>query len=549
MRSDDFWKYFDQIARSKLARRADTFSKVFSYLDRFDRPVIIVETGCVRQKEAWEGDGQSTILFDKYAEFHPGSIVYSVDIDPAAAALCRSLVRPEVLIHTGDSVAFLRSLADRPACEVKSIDLLYLDSYDVNLQYPLPSAIHALKELLAIQPLVSSETLVVADDSPLTFLGVANPNRSMTVFEAPQTGGKGKLIGEYATQIGAEVYFTGHQCAWLGLGRPTGVASLATKQRLTADEDEPQAAARQKVKFPELLSRLTDALPRVDRVRLALRLLAPDAEEITFRRDRTRWTAFPWDERISAPLFIDGSYQGSEIQAVLAWLTRYRRFAAPCDVIVDVGANIGTSTIPFAQQTRCRVIAIEPVPEIFAVLCRNVADNHLASRVTCVQAAISMAGDRVQMILPTVNGGGAEVSRPDREPSFARLLQVRGVIDVPAMALADLLYAQGVAPDRVAFVWSDTQGSEAEVIRSGGPVWAAGVPLFAEFDPTAWGGEKGREALLAAATDCFVGFVPVERLIAEVCAEPEPITQLTAFSHTIGAVGTDVLLLPKTFAL
>ena len=141
MRSDDFWNYFDQIARSKLARRADTFSKVFSYLDRFDRPVIIVETGCVRQKEAWEGDGQSTILFDKYAEFHPGSIVYSVDIDPAAAALCRSLVRPEVLIHTGDSVAFLRSLADRPACEVKSIDLLYLDSYDVNLQYPL-SLIH-----------------------------------------------------------------------------------------------------------------------------------------------------------------------------------------------------------------------------------------------------------------------------------------------------------------------------------------------------------------------------------------------------------------------
>src|ERR1700751_3564209 len=107
MRSHDFWNYFDQIARPKLAQRADTFGKVFSYLDGFELPVTIVETGCVREKDSWEGDGQSTILFDRYAQFPPGSIVFSVDIDAAAAALCRSLVRPQVRIHTCDSVAFL----------------------------------------------------------------------------------------------------------------------------------------------------------------------------------------------------------------------------------------------------------------------------------------------------------------------------------------------------------------------------------------------------------------------------------------------------------
>ena len=548
MRSPAFWDYFDLVARPKLARRAVGFSKIFTYLDRLDRPVFVVETGCVREKHAWEGDGQSTIHFDKYAEFHPGSLVFSVDLDPAATALCRSLVRPEVQIHTGDSVAFLKSLTDHPPPELRYIDLLYLDSYDVDLHYPLPGAIHSLKELLAIVPLLSSETLVAVDDSPLSVRGIADTIGVIKAIEPPRTGGKGRLIGDYASQIGAELYFAGYQCGWLGFGRPPAISlALPGERRSDVTAAGPRAAVRPRMKMPELALRVTGALSRADRSRLALQLLDAEAEEITFRRNGTRWTAFPWD-LLSRELFVEGGFQEAEVRAVVAWLTRHRRFAAPHDVIVDVGANIGTTTIPFAQRTGCRVIAIEPVPEIFAVLCRNVADNGLAPRVTCVQAAISIAGgDRVRMILPEGNSGGGEVIRPDREPSFAGTDSVRGVVDVPAMALGDLLDAHGVAPECVAFVWSDTQGCEAEVIESGRPLWATGVPLFAEFDPTTWGGPSDAEALLAAATARFAGFIPAETLIAEVAVTPQPIARLAGFSRTIGPEGTDVLLLPQTF--
>ena len=92
MRSPNFWSWFDGIAGPQLAHRTEGFRKVFDHLDRFDRPVGIVETGCVRQQDNWAGDGQSTILFDRYAELHPRSAVFSVDRDPEAAALCRSLV-------------------------------------------------------------------------------------------------------------------------------------------------------------------------------------------------------------------------------------------------------------------------------------------------------------------------------------------------------------------------------------------------------------------------------------------------------------------------
>ncbi len=64
-----FWNYFDQIASPKLAVREKTFRKIFNHLDKFDEPIIIVETGCARLENNWSGDGQSTIMFDKYINF------------------------------------------------------------------------------------------------------------------------------------------------------------------------------------------------------------------------------------------------------------------------------------------------------------------------------------------------------------------------------------------------------------------------------------------------------------------------------------------------
>src|SRR5271166_3494022 len=196
MLSPDFWSWFDEVAAPKLAHRTESFRKIFTYLDRIDRAVGVVETGCVRQPDNWAGDGLSTILFDKYACSHPGSAVFSVDRDPRAVALCRSLVSDRLHIHCGDSVPYLKSLSDYPPFGLNAVGLLYLDSYDVNLDDPLPSAIHHLKELVAIAPLLSSETLVVVDDSPAAFFGVPGKDHSFKLIRPPRIGGKGRLIAE-----------------------------------------------------------------------------------------------------------------------------------------------------------------------------------------------------------------------------------------------------------------------------------------------------------------------------------------------------------------
>ena len=310
-----------------------------------------------------------------------------------------------------------------------------------------------------------------------------------------------------------------------------------------------QPAGRGHMGLMELARRMSQALSSAERRALALRLLEVEAEEITFRRDGIRWTAFPWDHRISGPLFVSGGFQAREVRAVLARMTREGRLAAPRDVIIDVGANIGTSTVPFARETGCRVLAIEPVPDVFEVLRRNVADNGLEPQVTCVQAAISADGrDRVRMVLPAGNSGGGEIQRPGRPPTFASRDPVRSTVDVPASGLAELLDAHDIAAERVAFVWSDTQGCEAEVMESGARLWAAGVPLFAELDPETWG-PRGPAALLSAAAAHFGGFVFAEVLIADPMAEPRPIAELSAVCRALGPDGGDVLLLPGALTL
>jgi hypothetical protein len=219
MRSATFWHFFDAEAAPKLMHRADTFRRTFDYLDRLNRPIGIVETGCVRMKDNWSGDGQSTVLFDHYAKNHEGSLVLSVDIDATATALCKSMVSDRVKVHTGDSVKFLDGLVRALPSETPTIDLLYLDSFDVDLYAPLPSAIHHLKELLAISPLLSPQTLVVVDDSPSMGFGYVDKSQFVTLPYNPRIGGKGLLIADYANAIGVDPYFTGYQCGWIGLKR------------------------------------------------------------------------------------------------------------------------------------------------------------------------------------------------------------------------------------------------------------------------------------------------------------------------------------------
>ena len=219
-KNKEFYAWFEKLT-PKLGQREVSFRKIFNYLDNMLDPIVIVETGCLRDKNNFS-DGQSTLLFDKYTLSRGnGSKVYTVDINPKATKVCKDTVSDNVEIVTDSSIKYLTYLSKNFLKTKTKVSMFYLDSFDVDWRYPHPAAAHHLKELTSIIRIIDDKTIVVVDDSP------ANGNLTQAWDELnptwkiisspsppPTVGGKGTLIHEYAMLSGARLIFSHYQTAW-----------------------------------------------------------------------------------------------------------------------------------------------------------------------------------------------------------------------------------------------------------------------------------------------------------------------------------------------
>ena len=224
--NSNFYKWFETISK-KLTIREISFRKIFKYLDTKPDPIIILETGCLRELNNFT-DGQSTLLFDKYTLSRgEKSKVYTVDINLISIKVCRQIVSENVEITADDSVRYLNNLSHKFFTNKTKVSMFYLDSFDVDWRYPYPSAAHHLKELAAINRLLHEETLVVVDDSPTYANVTQGHNETAPSWEilsslpspAPTIGGKGTLIHEFAMSSGAKLVFSHYQTAWNGFNK------------------------------------------------------------------------------------------------------------------------------------------------------------------------------------------------------------------------------------------------------------------------------------------------------------------------------------------
>lgn len=188
----------------KTGKRQASFALMLEHLNKFDNPYI-VETGCARQEDNFDGDGMSTLIFDGYVAQNGGKF-WSVDINPLNTGFARSQTTHANII-TSDSVKFLNEHTKYWVDEGKPIHLLYLDSFDFDMKDPHPSSMHHLMELTAVMPaLKSGYTMIVVDDNFL----VTN-DKGKTSFEL----GKGAYVKQFMDLIGKPRVFTGYQWVWI----------------------------------------------------------------------------------------------------------------------------------------------------------------------------------------------------------------------------------------------------------------------------------------------------------------------------------------------
>jgi FkbM family methyltransferase len=124
-------------------------------------------------------------------------------------------------------------------------------------------------------------------------------------------------------------------------------------------------------------------------------------------------------------------------------------FVEPGDVVLDLGAHIGTFALPAAAMG-CRVIAVEPSPANVALLEAAVARNRFGNVEVVAAAACSRSG-RVSF-------------RPSGPHGYVATRATSGeTVMVTGLRVDDILRARGV--ERVAFVKMDVEGSELRALR------------------------------------------------------------------------------------
>lgn len=163
-----------------------------------ERPACILETG----SSAWGTN--SSLLFSAYVDSFGGTFE-TVDIRVRPSIELEQLCSSNTTLYCDDSISFLKKWSQRN--QGKKIDLLYLDSWDVDWKDPTPSALHGLAELLCVLDHVGPDTLLLVDDTPINSEVFNLAQTDLVLFDqyllnhgfAP---GKGALVRQILGSIG-----------------------------------------------------------------------------------------------------------------------------------------------------------------------------------------------------------------------------------------------------------------------------------------------------------------------------------------------------------
>lgn len=146
---------------------------------------------------------------------------------------------------------------------------------------------------------------------------------------------------------------------------------------------------------------------------------------------------------------------------------------------LDIGANIGLTTIPIAQDPRVICHAFEPAPVNLRHFKRNVATNCQHGNVTLHEIALYDRSCTLELELSSDNMGDHRIRVKTESGSFFE--QDRTTVAVRAERLDSVL--EGDKLRRPLVVKSDTQGAEPAVFAGGGKILATSELLLFEYWP------------------------------------------------------------------
>ncbi len=187
---------------------------------------------------------------------------------------------------------------------------------------------------------------------------------------------------------------------------------------------------------------------RIILARLPRRLRPVRGPRGTVQALGVRWTLDTHDN-LQRVLYYAGSYEMASIEEARARVPRN-------GVVLDVGANIGTFTLPLAfHVTEGSVIAVEPSPAALRRLTEHTASSRPAHRVTIVPSALGREPGELTLH-PSSRQGAQDIG------TWSAYGEESTGITVEVRRGDDLLESLGI--DRLDLIKIDVEGMEVDVL-------------------------------------------------------------------------------------
>jgi FkbM family methyltransferase len=244
------------------------------------------------------------------------------------------------------------------------------------------------------------------------------------------------------------------------------------------------------------------------------------------------------DRVIGRSLFIGHAPEVDMVDAAMKLLMKIHG-GSPVDgkVVVDVGANIGTTAIPLVKRFGARLVwAIEPEPRNLELLRINVRLNQLVGDVEIVPTA---ASDRTGFVLlrqSLENFGDHRVIPTGEVEAFAAMR-------VPVVTLDELVELSLIDSADVGLIWIDVQGHEGQVLAGASSLLTSSAAIVMEFWPAGLGQSGGAEVVQELLTSGSYASYDIRRSLASPhCLTADDIADL---SERYRDGYTDLLLIPN----
>lgn len=267
---------------------------------------------------------------------------------------------------------------------------------------------------------------------------------------------------------------------------------------------------------------------------------------VSEERDGARFMVRTSDAVAGEQLFVYGGSDDRDVLDRAFAVVRHRGKlgadgAAPAGVLLEIGANIGTTTVAALRGGYVRgVVAVEAHPETARLLQQNVIANGLGDQVQIINAAVTDSVGEVELALSATDSGDHRV-RP-RNAAEGDELASRSHLVVPATTVDALVGDGTVELEDTPLVWIDAQGHEPAILGGGHILLASDVPVLIEYWPEALRASGGLQQLEQLVASNYSRFLDL-RISADP-ASARPSTELPALRDRYqGESFTDLLLL------